>query len=170
MFKTTIKAKVQKLLDYYNRVHVNQWILLGNISPWENETIVPIPSSDIETILEPVKFFRVLSYKPLYVSNNGDVTISNTTYQSVNSFTQTTLVDLKVTSLLLTIDVNHTDIGNTVYRSAGLCNNLSINTLGVNVLDYDSNITYDLEGVAYFTPQSTNNILQTNILRFIIDF
>lgn len=168
MFKITAKAKVLKLLDYYNRVNTNQWLLVGNTSPWLNETIPPDPSSDIDTISEPVKFFRVLTYKPVYLSNTGDVTIGSLKYQSVNSFDINTLVDLKVSSLMLTIFINYVDINNTIYRSAGLCSNLSVNT--GNVITYDSNITYDLEGVVYFTPQSTNNILQTNILRFIIDF
>jgi hypothetical protein len=168
MFKITTKAKVQKLLDYYNRVNTNQWLLLGNTSPWLNESIPPDPSSDIDTILEPLKFFRVSTYKPIYLSNTGNTTLAGLRYQSVNSFDKTTLTDLKVSNLLISTTVNHTDIGNSVYRSAGLCNNLSLNT--GNVITYNSNITYDLEGVAYFTPQSTNNILQTNILQFIIDF
>jgi hypothetical protein len=169
MFKVTIKSRVQKLLDYYNRVNTNQWLLLGNTSPWTNDSIPPQPSSDIDNILEPIKFFRVTTYKPLYLSNNGDITISNATYQSVNSFSQETLVDLKVSSLLLSTNITHADLGNTIYRSAGICNNLSDNS-AATVLNYNSNITYDLEGVAYFTPQSTNNILQTNVLRFVIDF
>lgn len=168
MFKITAKAKVQKLLDYYNRVNINQWLLVGNTSPWLNETIPPDPSSDIDTLLEPVKFFRVSTYKPVYLSNTGDITIGSLKYQSVNSFDKTTLTDLKVSSLLLTVIIDHADIGSTIYRSAGLCSNLSVNT--GNVITYNSNITYDLDGVAYFTPQSTNNILQTNILQFIIDF
>jgi hypothetical protein len=70
---------------------------------------------------------------------------------------------------LLTTNITYADLGNTVYRSVGICNNLSDNS-ATTVLNYNSNITYDLEGVSYFTPQSTNNVLQTNIIRFIISF
>lgn len=169
MFKITVTAKVQKLLDYYNRVNQNQWLLLGNTSPWNNDTIAPEPSFDIATILEPIKFFKVTSYTPVYISSDGDIQLSSVKYQTVNSFNKNTLIDLKVSSLLITTIISNTDIGNITYRSAGLCNNLSVSSSN-SYITYNSNITYDLEGVAYFTPRSTSNTLQSNVFRFVIDF
>lgn len=168
MFKITTTGKVQKLLDYYNRVVNNQWVLLGNTSPWLNESLPPDPSSEITYLLEPISFFRVLDYKPVYISSDGDIQTSNATYQSVNSFNKTTLIDLKVSSLLITVVIPNSSLGNIIYRSAALCNNLPSSTL--NVLPYDSTLSYDLEGVVYFTPQSTSNILQSNVIRFVMNF
>lgn len=170
MFKITTASKVDRLLDYYNRVKLNQWFLLGNTSPWNNESLPPAPSSDITSIIQPHKFFRVLTYKPVYISSTGDIQTGNYIYQSVPNFNRTTLIDLKVSSLLIKSTVTNSDIGNITYRSIGICNNLSSNPLNINIIPHSLGLTYDLDSVVYFTAKSTSNTLQSNVIQFVMDF
>ena len=169
MFKPTVIGRVQKLLDYYNRVNGNHWLLVGNSSSWDNEDFPPIPSDSIDSIVQPIKFFRVTSYAPCFVSNTGDIQTGNGNFQSINTFNAVNLIDQKATNLAVNIVLTNTDIVGVTYRSVGLCNSLNINPVGVEVQPYSSNIIYQLEGVSYLSPQTSNSNLN-DLYQIIIEF
>lgn len=169
MFKPTVIGRVQKLLDYYNRVNGNHWLLIGNSNPWDNENFPPIPSDSIDSIVQPIKFFRVTSYAPCFSSNTGDIQTGNGNFQSINSFNAANLIDQKATNLVVNIVLTNTDIVGVTYRSVGLCNSLTSNPIGVDVQSYNSTILYQLEGVSYVSPQISNSTLN-DLYQIIIEF
>jgi len=169
MFKVTNLGRAQRLLDYYNRVLGNHWILLGGTTAWDNESLPPTPSSNSTQITEPIKFLRVTNYKAAYLNNNGDIITPEGIFQSITDFSLLTLSELNAFYLIVSAVVPQVELTGLTYRSVGLCNDLSSNPFNVNSLVYSNNINYSLEAITYLTPQ-TSVSLTNSTYRFILEF
>lgn len=169
MFKVTNLGRAQRLLDYYNRVQGNHWILIGGTTAWDNETLPPTPSANSTQITEPIKFLRVSNYKAAYLNNSGDIISPAGTFQSITDFNLLTLSELNAFYLIVNAIVPQSELTGLTYRSVGLCNNLSSNPFNVNSIPYSNTINYSLEGVTYLTPQSSVS-LTNSTYRFILEF